>query len=44
VFKAYDNFLENKKKKKLQKIEYEKREKEKKIKEEIKLNLEIKNR
>jgi len=44
VFKAYDNYFENKKINQLQKIEFEKKEKEKLAKEEIRLNLEKKQR
>jgi hypothetical protein len=44
VFKAYDNYFENKKINQLKKIAFEKKEKEKKIKEESRLSLEIKQR
>ena len=44
VFKAYDNYFENKKLLQLQKIELEKKEKEKKKKEEERLILEFKQR
>ena len=44
VFKAYDNYFENKKIKKLEKIAYEKKEKEKQIKEEERAILERKHR
>ena len=43
-FKAYDNYSENKKIKKLEKITFEKKEKERRIKEEEKLILESKQR
>jgi hypothetical protein len=43
-FKAYDNYSENKKIRKLKQIDFEKKEKEKKIKEEEKLILEMKQR
>ena len=42
VFKAYDDYFENKKINQLKKIAFEKKEKEKKIKEESRLSLEIK--
>jgi len=41
-FRAYDNYLENKKIKKLQKISFEKKEKERLAKEEARLSLEFK--
>ena len=44
VFRAYDNYLENKKIKKLAKIAFEEKEKEKKRKEKEKLSFEIKQR
>ncbi len=44
IFKSYDNYLENKKIRKLEKIFNEKKEKEKKIKQEALLILEIKQR
>ena len=43
-FRAYDNYFENKKIKKLQKIALEKKEKEKLAKEEVRLSLEAKQR
>jgi len=43
-FRSYDNYLENKRIKKLAKIDFEKKEKERKIKEEARLSLEIKQR
>ena len=44
VFRAYDNYYENKKNKKLEKIAFEKKEKEKKTIEEARLYLELKQR
>jgi hypothetical protein len=44
VFRAYDDYFENKKLKKLKKIALEKKEKEKRAKEEIRLSLESKQR
>ncbi len=44
VFRAYDNYFENKKKRKLEKINYEKKEKEKKEREDERLILEVKKR
>ena len=44
VFKAYDNYFQNKKIKQLEKIAFEKKEKEKQKKEEVRLALEIKQR
>ena len=44
VFKAYDNYFENKKINQLKKIAFEKKEKERKIKEESRLSLETKQR
>ncbi len=44
VFKAYDNYFQNKKIKQLAKIAFEKKEKEKQIKEEERLRLEIKQK
>jgi hypothetical protein len=44
VFRAYDNYFENKKIKKLYQIDLEKKEREKQIKEKERLSLEIKQR
>ena len=44
VFRAYDNYFENKKIKKIKEIAFEKEEKEKKIREEKLLSLEIKQK
>ncbi len=43
-FRSYDNYLENKRIKKLAKIDFEKKEKERKVKEEARLSLEMKQR